>query len=95
VRRPRRLQTAILAADDLGTGLVDLGRFQVRSLHTPLVERLLDDAAAAGDYFTPQALRASWLTGDVEAGILPAGQVAAGIADLPTVGAVIEDLVAP
>lgn len=84
----------ILSANDIGTGLVSLGRFQVRSLRTPLVERLLEDATSAQDYFTPNALQASWLAGDTEAGLLPAGQVAAAITDLPSVRIVIDELVA-
>jgi enoyl-[acyl-carrier protein] reductase II len=83
---------AILAACDLGTGLVDLGRFQVRALRTPLVERLLEDGAGAPDYYTPQALRASWLSGELDAGLLPAGQAAAAIVDLPSAGEVVRRL---
>jgi NAD(P)H-dependent flavin oxidoreductase YrpB (nitropropane dioxygenase family) len=40
---------AILVAGEQGTGLVDLGRFQLRCLRTPLVERLLRDTTPAGE----------------------------------------------
>ena len=85
---------AILDADDLGTSLVDLARFQIRALRTPLVERLTDGEGSLNEHFTPQAMEASWLSGDLEAGLLPAGQVAGAIHGLPSVREVIQSVVA-
>ena len=84
---------AILDADDLGTRLVDLARFQIRALRTPLVERLKDGGGSLNEHFTPQAMQASWLSGDLEAGLLPAGQVAGAIHGHPSVREVIQALV--
>lgn len=84
---------AILDADDLGTGLVDLGRFQVRALRTPLLERLVLGEQSPDEHFTPQAMGKAWLSGDFGAGLLPAGQVAGGIRDIRSVRDVIDSMV--
>ena len=87
-------KNALIDADDMGTGVVNLGRFQLRAVKTPLAERLLTGEDAAGDLFTPRAMEESWLSGDLEAGLLPAGQVAGLIRTLPPVREIIEEMVA-
>jgi enoyl-[acyl-carrier protein] reductase II len=83
----------IVESSDVNTGLVNMGRFQVRALKTPLVERLVAGQTPSLDLFTTRAMEESWLKGDAEAGILPAGQVAGLIRGVPSVREVIEEMV--
>jgi len=83
----------IVQSSDVNTGLVNMGRFQVRALKTPLVERLVHGETPAPDLFTTRAMEQSWLDGDAEAGLLPAGQVAGLIKNVPSVRDVIEEMV--
>lgn len=85
---------AILDADDLGTNLVDMDRFQIRAVRTALLERLNQGEGSPNELFTPRSMEESWLSGDLEAGLLPAGQVAGAIHGLPSVLEVIQAMVA-
>lgn len=85
---------AIVAAGDTGTGLVNMLRFQIRALRTPLVERLLKGQESSMPDFTWQAMENSWIKGDLEAGVLPAGQVAGRISTVSSVGEIIKEIVA-
>jgi enoyl-[acyl-carrier protein] reductase II len=89
----RFYKQTIVDSSDVNTGLVNMGRFQVRALRTPLVERLVGGGTPAPDLFTTQAMEESWLGGDAEAGLLPAGQVVGLITGVPTVRDVIEEMV--
>ncbi len=84
----------IVAAGDTGTGLVNMLRFQIRALRTPLVERLLKGQESSMPDFTWQAMEDSWIKGDLEAGVLPAGQVAGRISTILSVREIIKELVA-
>lgn len=84
----------IVAAGDTGTGLVNMLRFQIRALRTPLVERLLKGQESSMPDFTWQAMEDSWIKGDLEAGVLPAGQVAGRISAVSSVGEIIKEIVA-
>ena len=86
-------KTKILDSNETGTGLVNMGRFQVRALRTNLVERLIrgDESNLPG--FARQVMEDAWIKGDVEAGVLPAGQVAGLISDVPSVREVINEIV--
>lgn len=83
----------IVESSDMNTGLVNLGRFQVRALKTPLVERLVGGETPSPDLFTTRAMEESWLGGDARAGLLPAGQVAGLIGEVPSVREVIGEMV--
>jgi len=82
----------IVDSAENGTRLVNMGRFQVRALNTPLVEKMsqgenpLNPSAGAG-------LEDSWIKGDLTAGTLPAGQVAGIISQISSVREVIEEMV--
>lgn len=84
----------IVAAGDTGTGLVNMLRFQIRALRTPLVERLLKGQESSMPDFTWQAMENSWIKGDLEAGVLPAGQVVGRISTVSSVGEIIKEIVA-
>ena len=83
----------IVESGDTGTGLVDMGRFRIRALRTQLVEKMIKGEMGPDNIFTPTAVEAAWLKGDLEAGVLPAGQVAGLISGILAVGEVIEEMV--
>ena len=87
-------KNTIVAAADTGTGLVNMLRFQIRALRTTLVERLLKGQESSMPDFTWQAMEDSWIKGDLEAGVLPAGQVAGRISTILSVREIIKELVA-
>jgi enoyl-[acyl-carrier protein] reductase II len=84
---------AILSADDSGTVLVGIKGAQLRSLRTPLAERILSGNSISEDPFSLQAVRNSWLSGDLEAGLLAAGQVAASVRSILSVKQIIENMI--
>lgn len=83
----------IVESGDTGTGLVDMGRFRIRALRTQLVEKMIKGEMGPDNIFTPAAMEAAWIKGDLEAGVLPAGQVAGLISGIPAVREVIEEMV--
>jgi len=83
----------ILESRETGTGLVDMGRFRIRALRTPLVERMMKGEESTERAFTGETIEASWLKGDLNAGILPSGEVAGLISETPSVKDVIKEMV--
>ncbi len=83
----------ILGTKETGTGLVDMGRFRIRALRTPLVERMFKGEAPTGQAFAGEAIEASWLKGDLDAGVLPAGEVSGLISGVASVKEIIEEMV--
>lgn len=83
----------ILGSRETGTGLVDMGRFRIRALRTPLVEKMLKGKEATDRAFEVEAIEASWLKGDLEAGVLPSGEVAGLISEISFVKDVIKEIV--
>ena len=86
-------KSTILDSDETGTGLVNMGRFQIRALRTTLVERLIKGEESTRPDFARQVMEDTWIKGDLEAGLLPAGQVAGLISDIPSVREVINEIV--
>jgi enoyl-[acyl-carrier protein] reductase II len=86
-------KNTILDCLETCTGLVDMGRFRIRALRTPLVEKMLEGEQEASSGFTGPAVEASWIKGDLGAGILPAGQVSGLISSIPSVREVIQEMV--
>ncbi len=83
----------ILGTKETGTGLVDMGRFRIRALRTPLVERMFKGEEPTGQTFAGEAIEASWLKGDLEAGVLPAGEISGLISGVASVKEIIEEMV--
>ena len=83
----------IVQAPESGTGLVDLGRFRIRALLTPLVEKLIKAEQVENDVFGGKAMEDSWLKGDTTAGILPAGQISGLVHKVLTAKEIIEEMV--
>jgi enoyl-[acyl-carrier protein] reductase II len=82
----------IVQAPESGTGLVDLGRFRIRALLTPLVEELIKAEHVENDVFLGKAIEDSWLKGDTTAGILPAGQISGLVHKVLTAKEIIEEM---
>ncbi len=78
---------------DTGTRLLDTGRFRIRALHTPLVEKILTGPTATDAYFNIQAVKKSWIRGDIASGIMPAGEVSGLISDIDTAKQIIDEMV--
>jgi len=86
-------KNTIVDSDETGTGLVNMGRFQIRALRTTLVERLIKGEESTRPGFTRQVMEDAWIRGDLQSGVLPAGQVAGLISDTPSVREVINETV--
>lgn len=85
----------ILETSDIGTRLVNLGRFQVRALNTPLVERLIAGEPMSEKFLENSSIEDAWVKGDLDSGTLPAGQVSGLISAIRPVGEIIEEMVRP
>jgi enoyl-[acyl-carrier protein] reductase II len=83
----------IVESGEIGTGLVNMGRFQIRALRTPLAERMIKGEKGPDNIFTPAAMKEAWIKGNIEAGILPAGQISGMVHDILSVREVIEEMV--
>jgi len=75
-----------------GTDLVDMGRYRIRALNTQLVEKMIKGEKGPDTIFPPEAMNAAWVKGDLEAGVLPAGQVAGLISSVLSAREVIEEM---
>jgi enoyl-[acyl-carrier protein] reductase II len=89
----RNYKEAIVGQSETGTGLLNMGAFQIRALRTHFAEKAFADPSAAGAGFSGKGIEESWLQGDLGAGILPAGEVAGLIHDIPSVTDIIEEMV--
>lgn len=83
----------ILESAETGTGLLNMGRFQVRALRTPLVEEVLATGQIARGAFGDGGFEASWIEGDLSAGALPAGEVIGLIHEVLSVREIIQEMV--
>ena len=70
-----------------------MGRFRIRALRTALCENLIKNEDLPRPGFARQVMEDAWIKGDLEAGVLPAGQVAGLISGIPAVREVIEEIV--
>lgn len=87
-----RYKNALASASEVGTAVLDLGRFRLRALRTPLVERALSGEIPA-PAFSERAFDAGWLGGDADASALPAGEAAGLVRGVASVREVIEEMV--
>jgi NAD(P)H-dependent flavin oxidoreductase YrpB (nitropropane dioxygenase family) len=83
----------IIDSSETGTGLVSMGRFQVRALRTPLAEELIKNTEAPRPGFTRKVMEEAWITGGLDVGLLPAGQVAGLISGTPSVEDIIQEMI--
>ncbi len=83
----------IVDSSAVGTGLVNLGRFVLRALRTPLVQETIDSGAADMGKFGGSGLEDAWVKGDLDAGMLPAGQIAGLVGSILSVKEIIDEMV--
>lgn len=83
----------IVESEEIGTELVNLSRFQMRALRTPLAERMIKGERGPDNIFAPSAINESWIRGNLEAGILPAGQISGIVHEILSVREIIEEMV--
>lgn len=83
----------IISSSETGTGLINMGRIQVRALITPLVERILAGEPVDPAGFDGEAMEKSWINGDTESSSLPAGEIAGLIHSIASVQEIIDDMV--
>jgi enoyl-[acyl-carrier protein] reductase II len=86
-------KNTIVESSETGTELVNMGRFRIRALGTPLVEKIVQGEKPAAEHFSGPAVQDSWIGGDLAAGILPSGQVSGLISGIPSVKDVIEEMI--
>ena len=82
----------IIDSPENSTRLVNMGRFQVRALNTPLVQDMLQGENSL-DPTSGISLEKSWVNGDLTAGALPAGQISDLISRISSVRKIIEEMV--
>jgi NAD(P)H-dependent flavin oxidoreductase YrpB (nitropropane dioxygenase family) len=86
-------KSLIINSSDTRTGLINMGRIQVRALITPLVERAITGEPLDPGRFDGEAMVKSWIKGDIEASSLPAGEVAGLIHSIASVQEIIDEMV--
>jgi enoyl-[acyl-carrier protein] reductase II len=86
-------KNTIIDSMETGTVLLDMGRFRIRALRTPLVEKMLKGEAETTSGFSGPAVEESWIKGDLEAGIVTAGEVSGLVLSVKSAREVIEEMV--
>lgn len=69
-------------------------REQVRALNTPMVSKINCGEFGVNDAFCRAAFKESWIRGNLDAGLLPTGQSAGLIRDIPSAKDVVREMVA-
>ncbi len=82
----------IVQSAETGTELLDVGRMRVRALNTPLVQKITAGEDVGNAVFG-EAMEESWLRGDIDAGVLPAGQISGLVSGVDTVRDIVEEMV--
>ena len=82
----------IVQSAETGTELLDVGRMRVRALNTPLVQKITAGEDVGNAVFG-EAMEESWLRGDTDAGVLPAGQISGLVSGVATVKDIVEEMV--
>jgi len=80
-------------ANETDTLLIDKGRVRVRVIRTPLAEKLSKEQSDQSLISKLGSIEAAWIEGDIEANILPSGQVAGMIKKVQNVREIIEEMV--
>jgi enoyl-[acyl-carrier protein] reductase II len=86
-------KNTLIDYDDTGTCLINVGPFQIRALRTPLAEAIVRGEKSPQMGFGGPSTEASWIKGDLGAGVLPAGEVTGLIHRISSVKEIIEEMV--
>lgn len=82
----------IVHAEETGTRLVHMDRFRIRALHTPLVEKIINGSVNTREVFNSQSVAKSWIEGDIDSGVLPAGEISGLISGILSVKEIIDEM---
>jgi len=83
----------ILHTKETGTALVEMNKFRIRALPTPLVEKIKNMAVKPAKVFDIDAVERSWIGGNINSGILPAGEISGLISNIRPVKEIIHEMV--
>ena len=83
---------AIVSRAEVDTRLANMGPFQIRALNTPFVDKIKEDPSLMQKGFSEAGLEDSWVKGDMDAGLLPAGENIGLIHNVPSVAEIIEEM---
>jgi len=83
----------IIHSEETGTRLVHMDRFRVRALHTPLVEEIINGSVKSSEVFNSQSVMKSWIEGDIDSGVLPAGEISGLVSGILSVKEIIDEMV--
>lgn len=83
----------ITHSNETGTRLVNLDKFRIRGLHTPLVETILKGSLNTSEVFNSKSVMKSWIEGDIDSGVLPAGEISGLISGVVSAKEVIDEMV--
>ena len=86
-------KNALIQSSETGTALLNMGRFFARNLRTPFVEKILNDKPVIDGGIDESGLDEAWVKGDLEAGGLPAGEVAGLIHDIKSAKEIIDEMI--
>jgi len=73
--------------------LISRGKIRVRAVRTPLAEELIDKPIDEAFSFVPGSREEAWVKGDLDAYVLPAGQITGMIKEVKSVREIIEEMV--
>ena len=83
----------ITHSKETGTRLVPLDRFRIRALHTPLVEKIVKGSVNTNEVFNDKSVMTSWIGGDIDSGVLPAGEISGLISGVISAKDIIDEMV--
>ncbi len=86
-------KNVLIEKEETGTGLLNLGAFRIRTLLTSFGKNAIKDTSSVGEGFSPKGIEDSWLKGDINAGVLPAGEVVGLIHEVLTVKQIIDEMI--
>jgi len=88
-------KSALISASELDTRLMNVEWAQFRIVATPMAEEMMEKGGPSKTEFSAQggSMEAAWVHGDLEAGIIAAGQITGMIKAVRPVREIIEEMV--
>ena len=84
---------ALVQSNETDTRLVNMEWAQARVVNTPLVEKMIGSPGKADFAAMESSMEDAWVKGDLNANIIPAGQIAGMVKQVKSVGQIIEEMV--
>jgi enoyl-[acyl-carrier protein] reductase II len=86
-------KNSLVQSNETDTRLVNMEWAQVRAVNTPLVEKMTESLEKADFAAMEGSMEDAWVKGDLDANIIPAGQIAGMVKQVRTVREIIEEMV--